>query len=89
MNQLNKLNIHGLRRLSFCPPHFQKIIFDLRADEKQISDWIFEHTSGRFFLGQHIDNPSSAFTSISQCAGFELHQEASYFSLILDQINHT
>ena len=49
--EINPLNVFGLRRMDHCPPHFEKVYFDLRTSEKHISDWIYEHLIGRFWFG--------------------------------------
>jgi hypothetical protein len=90
--------------MDVCPPHFETITFDLRVNEKIISDWIYEYTEGRFFLGTIVNhNPlpkpdvfdkrngkMASFVrpnEMSECAGFEIHSEASYFGLMLSTFN--
>jgi hypothetical protein len=80
----NPLAVFNMQRVPFCPPHFQVINFDLRAGEKAILDWIYENVEGRFFLGAKATNGGGA---ISECAAFENHSEATYFSLFLPTIN--
>ena len=79
---INPLNVHGLRQLKHCPPHFERVEFLPMVTNKQISDWIFEHLEGRFYIGS-IDTPQQRLTLVA----FELASEASYFSLLLPQIN--
>ena len=89
-NEVNPLAVQGLRELNFCPKHFQKVTFDLATDAKNITDWLYENTDGRFYAGQVVISsyedesikPKSCF-----CIGFEVHAEASYFALLLDTIN--
>jgi len=83
---INKLNAHSLRRVSHCPPHFQKIFFDLGTGEKNITDWIYENLDGRFYA-QNMVMLANALSYMSFCVAFESHQEATYFSLFLIQIN--
>ena len=75
----NPLAVNNMRRMEFCPPHFETITFDIKTDERTISNWLYENTEGRFFLGQ--DN------RLNIRVGFEVHAEASYFGLILPTIN--
>lgn len=49
---------------------------------KQIIDWIYTNLSGRFFFGE-VTNGSSMHRRVA----FEVHSEASYFALILPEIN--
>lgn len=84
---VNPLNVFGLRRLDFLPPHFTQIQFDIRVSEKVLSDWIFENLQGRFFLGpKHFKNEQKSIDQ-QQVAAFEIAAEASYFGLILDTLN--
>jgi len=83
---VNPLNVLGLRRISHCPPHFEKVFLNLRVPEKTITDWIYENLEGRFWSGdlaQEIDGR----TQIFYCVAFEKSSEASYFALCLDLIN--
>jgi hypothetical protein len=87
-NEVNPLAVFGLRRMEHFPPHFTAIKFDLYCNEKHISDWIWEHLDGRFYLGdEYSDSENKQNISIQKLAGFESPGEASYFSLILDTIN--
>ncbi len=87
--EVNPLNVFGIRQLDHCPPHFQVISFDLRTSLKDITDWIYENLSGRFYIGDYFDanetDPSKI--KMQKAVGFELHEEASYFGLFLPTIN--
>lgn len=86
---VNPLNIFGLRQLSHCPLHFESVRFDLRVNEKNIADWIFENLEGRFYIGV-IDIPKSSTGNVTMrqsLVAFELASEATYFSMFLTQIN--
>jgi hypothetical protein len=86
--QVNPLNVHGLRILDHCPPHFYAVDFDLSCSAKKISDWIYENLSGRFYFGEVFShNSTSGQTSMHRRAAFEIHGEASYFALVLPDIN--
>lgn len=89
MYQANPLNIFGLRRIAWCPPHFEKLTFDLRADEKKITDWIYTHLTGRFYFDVNYVHSLKEGTHVgmTHCAAFEIPSEASYFALFLDDIN--
>ena len=78
----NSLSVLNIRRLDFCPVHFQKMTFDLYTNVKNISDWLYENTDGRFYFGQIADGKQLVY-----CAGFENHSEASYFAIMLPQFN--
>ena len=86
-NEANPLAVFGLRRVEHCPPHFTPVLFDSYNVEKHITDWIYEHFSGRFYYGDYYKEGESGKTGVSRCAAFEEPSEASYFSLILDTIN--
>jgi len=87
LQDVNPLNVFGLRRIEHAPPHFESVVFDLRTTEKAITDWIHEHLYGRFFFGEHYYLDDKQHVHKSAKVSFELHSEASYFGLFLDQIN--
>ena len=81
--EVNPLNVHGLRRLEHCAPHFEKVFFDSNCWDKTILNWIHENLEGRFYLGEQL---AGALVT-RKCAAFERHSEASYFTLMLDTFN--
>jgi len=95
--EVNPLAVFNMRRLDFCPPHFEIVRFDRHVFEKKITDWIYEHTTGRFYLGSNVFKHSDSFywsgpnysrpPQPSLQAGFEIHAEASYFAMFLTEIN--
>lgn len=86
--EVNPLNVHGLRTLSWCAPHFTQVRFDLHVEEKAISDWIYENLEGRFYIGPiDVTQPNNKPSYRQTLVAFEIPGEASYFSLFLPQIN--
>ena len=88
--EVNLLNVFGLRQLTHCPPHFEIVSFNIKTSEQIITDWIYENLSGRFYVGDNllIDKENNQFKfNIEKIAGFERHEEASYFGLFLPNIN--
>jgi hypothetical protein len=87
--EVNQLNVFDLRQVHHCPPHFVVVTFDLRTNIKEISDWIYENLSGRFYIGDYFDNSESdpGKVKMQKAVAFELHEEASYFGLFLPNIN--
>ena len=85
--EVNSLNVFGLRELQHCPPHFQKVTFELRTSVKHIKDWLYENLAGRFWVGDQYRDSTDGKLSLEKCVAFEEHHEATYFSLFLDQIN--
>lgn len=85
--EVNLLNIHGLRKLEHCPPHFECVQFNSFTDEKQITDWIYENLVGRFYVGFKDVFEDNKVSHRCMIAAFEVPSEASYFSLLLPQIN--
>ena len=60
--------------------------FNLAVNDKKVSDWIYENLSGRFFLGDaYIKNDSGRH--MCKRAGFEIHGEATYFALQINDLN--
>jgi hypothetical protein len=89
--EANPLNIYGLRRLNYCPPHFEEVLFDLYVHEKYLTDWIYENLEGRFYMGQRTvvrpPNEADKPTFIQTVVAFENASEATYFSMFLPQLN--
>lgn len=85
--EANPLNVFGLRQLAHCPPHFERVEFDNYASEKDIANWIYENLSGRFYIGYRDIERSGVPFQRQMNVAFELVSEASYFSLLLPQIN--
>lgn len=86
--EVNPLNVHGLRELAWCPPHFERVQFDLICSEKDITDWIYENLQGRFYIGPiDVTQPDNRPTFRQTLVAFENSSEASYFSLALPQFN--
>lgn len=81
----NPLNTFDLRRLDHCPPHFYSVYFDLSTNEKKVTDWIFEKLQGRFFFGDCYRESTTKY--LQKQAAFEIHSEASYFAMVLNDIN--
>jgi hypothetical protein len=88
-NEPNPLNVHGLRQLGHCPPHFTPVIFDLAVQEKDLVDWLYENLEGRFYSGQIDVRQESGVIARQHCIAFELASEASYFALFLPQLNQS
>ncbi len=87
-HEVNQLSVFGLRRMDHCPPHFTPVFFNLQVTEKQITDWIWEHLSGRFYFGQYFsDSEFNSGLSIQNMVSFEEPGEASYFALMIDTVN--
>jgi hypothetical protein len=86
-NEINPLNVFGLRRVAYCPPHFESFVFDLRTQEKAITDWVYENLAGRFYFDDHYYTTESGSVAMSKMIAFEDHGELSYFGLFLDTIN--
>jgi hypothetical protein len=85
-NEPNPLTVHGLREVDQRLPHFVPVLFDLRVNQKVITDWIWENFEGRFWFGDWYYVNEAGSTSMDSCAAFELPGEASMFALCLDQI---
>jgi hypothetical protein len=83
----NPLNVFGLRRLQYCPNYFEIIVFTLYTNDKVITDWIYENLTGRFYFGDKVVLNADNKTTIEKVAGFEKPDEASFFGLLLPNIN--
>jgi hypothetical protein len=86
--EVNPLAVFGLRRVSHLPPHFEPIHFDLKASDKVILDWIWENLDGRFYYGDYyLPKDGTSNLTMQKVIAFEEKSEASYFGLMLTQIN--
>ena len=88
-NEVNPLNVFGLRRLAHLPPHFEKLLFDLRAQEKDITDWVYENLAGRFYFDDYYTTTPSGSVAMCKCIAFEDASELTYFGMFLDTINRS
>lgn len=86
--EINPLNVFGLRQVDWCPPHFERVVFDSYTNEKAITDWIYENLRSRFYVGQTDVKVENTFQR-QMLVAFEDPSEASYFSLFLPQINQS
>lgn len=88
--EINPLNVHNLRRVDWCPPHFTKVVIPKVVNERGLNGWIYENLSGRFCLDVvDLKDPHTKFgTSYTRHTfiAFENAGEASYFSLCLPEI---
>jgi hypothetical protein len=90
----NPLNVHQLRQVNHCPPHFEKVIVDLpNIETKQITDWLYENLEGRFYVGI-VDAVSTGWPHAESTGyeryvlvGFEIPSEATYFTLTLPTLD--
>ena len=81
--EANPLNIHALREVSFCPPHFIKV--DMEGSYtpiKAIKSWLYANLDGRFHIGTGKNAHLLSFVA------FEVPGEASYFALMKDTIKY-
>lgn len=85
--EVNPLNVFGLRRLSHCPPHFEQVTFDSHVQDTAIANWVYENLEGRFYVGYRDVEINKVQFQRQMIVGFELAGEASYFSLLLSQLN--
>lgn len=82
----NPLNIFNLRRVDYCSPHFEQVLFDCKVHDKIIIDWIYENLEGRFYYSDHLIHENGIYDS-KKCVAFEIPSEASYFCFMLETIN--
>lgn len=88
MLPVNPLNLFELRIVDHCPPHFYAVDFDCTVNAKKLSDWIYENLQGRFYFGD-VFVTKQGKQMLCKRAAFEVHSEASYFAIVLPEINRT
>lgn len=86
-NEVNPLSVFGLRMVEHCPPHFTPVAFDLRVSQKEITDWVWEHLDGRFYIGDVYSDTAGGSVTVQKVICFEEPGEASYFALMLTTVN--
>ena len=86
-NEVNPLTVFGMRRVDHCPPHFSRVEFNLKTSEKHVQDWIWSNLDGRFYYSDWYSNTDNNTVTFNKCAAFEIPAEASFFALMIDQIN--
>jgi hypothetical protein len=86
-SEANPLAVWGLRRLEHQPVHFTSVDFDIICLEKEITDWIWNNLSGRFWFGDTYTHTAGGSVTVCKRAAFEQGAEASFFGLMLDTIN--
>jgi hypothetical protein len=85
--EANPLAVFGLRQLDHCPPHFTRVVFDLKSPEKAITDWVWTNLTGRFWYGDWYHKDDQGNVNFQKCVAFEIPGEASMFALLLSEIN--
>lgn len=48
--EVNPLNVLGMRKLSFIPNHFTKILIENKIDTKAVSHWIEYNLNSRYAI---------------------------------------
>lgn len=84
--KVNPLNVFGMRRVTFCPPHFESTTVALTYNmSKALETWIDEHTRGRYYIGTRLDSNifdgSKSRVKYSTVVSFETSKDLSYFLL--------
>lgn len=61
----------------------------MACKDKKIINWIYENLQGRFYFGDAItqDAGKGKMMQMQKRAAFEIHSEASYFALVLPELN--
>jgi hypothetical protein len=84
--KINPLNVFEMRRVKFCPPHFESTTVALTYNmSKALEAWIDEHTRGRYYIGTRLDSNifdgSKGRVKYSTVVSFETSKDLSYFLL--------
>lgn len=84
--KINPLNVFGMRRTRFCPPHFESANVEMTYNmTRALESWIDENTSGRYFIGSKVEpnmrGNSGSRIKYSTSVAFENSKDLSYFLL--------
>lgn len=90
--KINPLNVIEARRVEFCPPYFETVVINPSYNlNVAIDEWIYNHLSGRYFMGPSIEEAtgtsSSGFKQKLKI-GFENPSELSYFMLACPHLKY-
>lgn len=78
----NPLTVLNMRRVSFCPPHFETVTLKKHYNmEQAICSWIESKLTGRYFFGNNVELDSDNNITVGYTIGFETAKELSYFTL--------
>ena len=78
--QINPLNALGIRKLSFIPPHFEKIVCLHLNRSQNIDQWIYTHLNSRYCVKKSYKLINNHLTEVCEI-GIEDPQEISMLSL--------
>ena len=85
----NPLDVLGLRRVQFCPPHFATVDVPRKYNiDRAICDWIEDNLSGRYFFGNTIGFDTMKNLSQFNKVGFEQEKELSFFMLACPHLKY-
>ena len=85
----NPLDVLGLRRVKFCPPHFATVDIKRKYNiDRAICDWIDSNLSGRYFFGNAIGFDDMKNLHQTLRIGFEQEKELSFFMLACPHLKY-
>lgn len=85
----NPLDVLGLRRVTFCPPHFATVMVGRRYNiDRAICDWIEDNLTGRYYFGQSLKLDEENNLSQTNTVGFEQEKELSFFMLACPHLKY-
>ncbi len=79
--EINALNVLGIRKLSFIPTYFAKIVIEHKNDTREIENWIDYNLNGRFSINSTYSlDSNNKITKVIEI-GFEDPKELVIFTL--------
>lgn len=79
--EVNPLNVLDVRKLSFIPEHFSKLVLLPYSDIKNLDQWIYYHLNSRYGIKKIFKiNEDKKITEFIEI-GFEDPKELSMFTL--------
>ena len=89
LKEPNLYNVFGVRRVDFCPSHFDTTTLPQRYNiQDSIKKWIETKCKGRFYIGKAVSLSESKITPVVKI-GFEDPKELSYFMLACPHLKYT
>lgn len=84
--EINPLSVLGLRKLSFIPNHFNKILLTHKVDIKAVESWIEFNLNSRYCLKTSLTLDENNKIIYGTEIGFEDHKELTLLTLGCSQL---
>lgn len=89
LKEPNLYNVFDVRKLDFCPSHFDSTTITQRYNlQDSIVRWIETKCKGRFYIGKSVSLSDNKINVVVK-VGFEDPKELSFFMLACPHLKYT